>query len=187
MVTGVSSFFKKVWDKLTKSTYAIIGSYDEEKVWLEFDSIDECTTTGSSTVTKYPTEYGMQATDYKYKNPDTVTMVGVISEGGLLGINSFSPRMGSWNKDNVLEIIRTNLNTLVNQMTLVDIQTRNAGLRKFMTLTNYTVNESYDTYGLLEVQMTFQEVVQFTKDGELVRDVADSDTENAGIATTTEN
>ena len=184
MVTGFTSFFENIWDKLVNSTYAIVDSKDNDKVWLEFDTIDECTTTGSSTTTKYPTEYGIQVTDYKYKNPDTVTMVGVISEGGLLSISSLFPRMGSWNKTNVLEIVRTNLNTLVNKMTLVDIQTRNAGLRKFMTLTSYTVNENYDTYGLLEVQMTFQEVIQFTQQGEIVRNVADSKTVNAGVAET---
>lgn len=183
MATSLTEFFSNIWDKLVNATYGIVGS-GTDKVWLEFDTIDECTTTGSSTTTKYPTEYGLQVTDYKYKNPDTVTMVGVISEGGLLGVNSLYSRMGSWDKNTALETIRSNLKELVNKMTLVDIQTRNAGLRKSMTLTSYTINENYDTYGLLEVQMTFQEVIQFTQQGEIVRNVADSKTVNAGVAET---
>lgn len=183
MATTLREFASNIWKKLTESTYGIVGM-DDNKVWLEFESIDECTTNGSSTATKYPTEYGVQITDYKYKNPDTVTMVGVISEGGLLSVNSMFSRMGTWDKTSALEQIRNNLATLVRQMTLVNIQTRNAGLRKFMTLTSYTINESYDTYGLMEVQMTFQEVPQFTIKGERVLNVADTATKNAGVCET---
>ena len=186
MATTLTEFGSNIWKKLANAKYGIVGSKDN-KVLLEFETIDECTTTGSSTVTKYPTEYGVQKTDYKYKNPDTVTMVGVISEGGLLGYNSIFRKMGSFDKNTALELIRTNLAELVRNMTLLDIQTRNAGLRKFMTLTSYTVNESYDTYGLMEVNMTFQEVPQFTKKGNMVRKVSDSSTKNAGITTTSNN
>ena len=69
-------------------------------------------------------------------------------------------------------------------MTLVNIQTRNAGLRTSLTLTGYEINETYDTYGTMSVSMTFQEVPQFNKQGEFVDNPADKSTQNGGIVQT---
>lgn len=165
-------------------TYSIVSSTDEvPEILLEFDSIMECSTTGSATVTKYPTERGIYRTEYKYKNPDTVRMTGIISAGGLTGFSSVIKRLGTWDRKSAIEQIRAKLRELVAQMQLVDIQTRNSGRRERMTLSEYEMNETYDNYGSLEISMMFTEVPAL---GEKKKPklTSDDDTENMGITMT---
>lgn len=164
-------------------TYSLVGVL-QGNILLEFDTIDECTTGGSSTVTKYPTEMGTNVTEYKYKNPDTVRMTGVISSGGATGYTSVLSRLGSWDRQTAIEAIRSNLRNLVTNMTLVNIQTRNAGRRDNMTLTSYEVNETYDNFGSMEVTMNFTEVQRFGASGVVVRNASDTDTQESGITMT---
>lgn len=176
------AIFKNILTALGE-TYSIVGA-KSGRIELEFDTIDECTTGGSATVTKYPTENGIQVTDYKYKNPDTVTMVGIVSEGGLTGFSSIYRIMGKWDRKSAIEAIRTNLDTLVSNMTMLKIQTRNAGRRTNMTLTAYEINETYDTFGTMQVTMQFQQVPQFNKDGTVARNASDLNTTDTGIMNT---
>lgn len=176
------AIFKNILTALGE-TYSIVGA-NSGRIELEFDTIDECTTGGSATVTKYPTENGIQVTDYKYKNPDTVTMVGIVSEGGLTGFSSIYRIMGKWDRKSAIEAIRTNLDMLVSNMTLLKIQTRNAGRRTNMTLTAYEINETYDTFGTMQVTMQFQQVPQFNKDGTVARNASDLNTTDTGIMNT---
>lgn len=164
-------------------TYSLVSVASPATVLLEFDTIDECTTAGSATVTKYPTEYGTYATDYKYKNPDTVSMIGYLSEGGAIGFSSIYSRMGTFDRKSAIELVRNKLDELVRAMTLLNIQTRNAGRRDNMTLTAYEINETYDTYGTMSVSMQFQQVLQY---GALasVRNPSDTDTADNGIMNT---
>ena len=196
-------YFKIYNNKLTVQdrSYSIVGAneteetkwltdyltgdvHTQQRVWLEFDTIDECTTGGSATVTKYPTENGILATDYKYKNPDTVTMVGIIADSGITGLSTLYRVMGKWDRKTAVEAIRTNLDTLVGNMTLLNIQTRNAGRRTNMTLTAYEINETYDTFGTMQVTMQFQQVPQFDGSGAVSRNASDTDTTDTGIMNT---
>ncbi len=179
-------YFKIYNNKLTVQdrSYSIVGVADRSKVWLEFDTIDECTTGGSATVTKYPTENGIQVTDYKYKNPDTITMVGIIADSGITGLSTLYRVMGKWDRKSAVEAIRTNLDMLVSNMTLLTIQTRNAGRRTNMTLTAYEINETYDTFGTMQVTMQFQQVPQYNKDGTVARNASDMNTTDTGIMNT---
>lgn len=175
-----------------KQTYSIVSASDvinNESQWdkfkgvnilLEFDTIEECTTTGRSTTTQYPTESGFKVTDYKYHNPDVISMRGILSEGGILGL----PRLGTWDRKSAIETVRKRLDELCSNMTLVDIQTRNAGLRKNLTLTTYEINEDYDTYGLMAVDMTFQQVLLFNRSGQFTARASDQKTQQGGIAQT---
>lgn len=176
------AIFKNILTALGEA-YSVVG-VKSGRVELEFDTIDECTTSGSATVTKYPTENGIQVTDYKYKNPDTVTMVGIVSEGGLTGFSSIYRIMGKWDRKSAIEAIRTNLDMLVSNMTLLSIQTRNAGRRTNMTLTAYEINETYDTFGTMQVTMQFQQVPQFDGTGTVARKASDLNTTDTGIMNT---
>ena len=164
-------------------TYSLVGTVKGD-ILLEFDMIDECVTTGSSTVTKYPTEKGTNITEYKYKNPDTVRMTGVISSGGATGYTSILSRLGSWDRQTAIETIRNNLRDLVRDMTLLNIQTRNAGRRDNMTLTSYEINETYDNFGSMEITMNFTEVQRFGTSGAVIRNASDSATQDSGITMT---
>ena len=169
---------------LQGSTYAVVGQEVEKKLWLEFQTIDECSMTGNATVTKYPTEMGTQRTDYKYNTPDSVSMVGIIARGGIGG--GPEPRfiMNTPWHDNAIRQIRDNLRELKRNMILVTVNTRNGGLWKNMTLTDYTIDETPDNFGLFQVTMQFQDGPQFNEQGELVRNVSDSSTKSMGIAGT---
>ncbi len=179
-----------------KQTYSIVSASDvtnNESPWdkftgvnilLEFDTIEECSTTGRSTTTQYPTESGFKVTDYKYHNPDVISMRGILSEGGILGLTSVLPRLGTWDRKSAIETVRKRLDELCSNMTLVDIQTRNAGLRKNLTLTTYEINEDYDTYGLMAVDMTFQQVLLFNRSGQFTARASDQKTQQGGIAQT---
>lgn len=177
----------RIWKNVKKNfdqTYSIVGAVDS-KLWLEFDTIDECTSTGRASVTQYPTEVGIKGVDYKYSEPDSVTMTGLMSEGGVLSVSSIFPRMGTWDKKSAIEKIRNNLNKLKSDMTLINIQTRNAGLRTNLTLTMYEIDETYDTYGTMSVSMTFQQVPQFQKLAENVTNPSDQSTKDGGVTMTT--
>lgn len=199
----MSVFIENIWSNAqnsTRQTYSLVsasGETEEQdtwfglgekkekpKIWLEFDTIDECTTSGSATVTKYPTEQGILVTDYKYRNPDTVRMTGIISAGGATGLSSILSRMNSWDRQTAIESIRTNLKELVQKMKLLNIQTRNAGRRDNMTLTAYDINETYDNYGSMEVTMQFQEVPQFKANEGVARSASDTKTQDNGIMMT---
>lgn len=176
----------KLFDNILNAmgqTYSLVG-VDPQDILLEFDIIDECVTGGSATVTKYPTEKGTYVTDYKYKNPDTVRMVGIISSGGATGYTSVLKRLGTWDRQTTIEMIREKLKDLTRDMTLLNIQTRNAGRRDNMTMTSYEINETYDNYGSMEVTMQFQEVPQFNGSGKVVRNASDSPTQDNGITMT---
>ena len=176
------AIFKNILTVLGEA-YSVVG-VKSGRIELEFDTIDECTTGGSATVTKYPTENGILATDYKYKNPDTVTMVGIIADSGITGLSTLYRVMGKWDRKSAVEAIRTNLDTLVGNMTLLSIQTRNAGRRTNMTLTAYEINETYDTFGTMQVTMQFQQVPQFNKNGTVARNASDLNTTDTGIMNT---
>ena len=178
------SLVSAVQDEEQERLYGLLDSVKAPKIWLEFDTIDDCSTSGSATVTKYPTEQGTYATDYKYKNPDTVRMTGVISAGGATGLTSVLTRMGTLDRQTAIENIRTNLKELTQKMILLNIQTRNAGRRDNMTMTSYEINENYDNYGSMEVTMNFQEVPQFDGSGKIVRNKSDSPTQENGITMT---
>lgn len=176
----------RIWKNVKKNfdqTYSIVG-WSDGKILLEFDTIDECNTSGRASVTQYPTEYNTKDVDYKYSEPDTVAMTGILSEGGVVARSSIIPRLGTFDKKSQIEKTRDRLRQLKRDMTLVNIQTRNAGLRTSLTLTGYEINETYDTYGTMSVSMTFQEVPQFNKQGEFVDNPADKSTQNGGIVQT---
>lgn len=179
-------FLSGIWQNVKGNfgvTYGIVG-WKAGELLLEFDTIEECTTAGRASVTQYPTEYGDKAIDYKYSEPDTVTMTGILSEGGALGVNSIWWRMGTWDRKSAIKQVRETLQTLKSNMTLVNILTRNAGLRTRLTLVNYEIDETYDTYGTMSVSMTFQEVPLFNQKGEFVKSPSDSKTQNGGITMT---
>ena len=112
------------------------------------------------------------------------TLLWIISSGGATGYTSVLSRLGSWDRQTAIEAIRNNLRNLTTNMTLVNIQTRNAGRRDNMTLTSYEINETYDNYGSMEVTMNFTEVQKFDDTGAVKRNASDTSTQESGITMT---
>lgn len=182
------NFLSSITDKLANSTYSIYGTDEkgDRKIYLEFDSILECSYNGSSTVTQYPAESGINITDYKYSNPDQITLKGIISKNGTVGIGALNINYSIFGQDKVslIETTRQQLNELCRQMKRVNIQTRNSGLRTSFTLSSFEITETPDNYNLLEADMTFDEVLLFGTDGKLNRSASDEDTQDGGIVQT---
>lgn len=182
------NFLSSITDKLANSTYSIYGTDEkgDRKIYLEFDSILECSYNGSSTVTQYPAESGINITDYKYSNPDQITLKGIISKNGTVGIGALDINYSLFGQDKVslIETTRQQLNELCRQMKRVNIQTRNSGLRTSFTLSSFEITETPDNYNLLEADMTFDEVLLFGTDGKLNRSASDEDTQDGGIVQT---
>lgn len=179
------NFLTKIWEGLTSATYSVTGSSDHA-VYLQFDSIEECSFRGSATATQVPTEAGLNRTDYKYVNPDSVQMKGIVSKNGILGLGlvGASYSISGVKKQSLIEKIRKQCEILTRNIILVDIATRNSGTRKNYTMTDYTIEETPDNFSLFEVTMTFDEVLLFGKEGTLTRNVSDQDLKNIGIVET---
>lgn len=179
------NYLATVWNKLTKATYSIVDAQTREPL-LEFDSILECNFHGSATSTQNPTENGFKKTEYKYANPDDLHLKGVVSKNGTVGLGfaDFNYSISGQDKNNLMEIIRAQCDKLTKNMILVDVQTRNSGLRENYTMVDHNINETPDNFNLLEVDMAFEQVLLFDKKGNITRGIADKDTGNVGIVET---
>lgn len=152
-----------------ESSSYIITDAGENKIILAFDMIEECEFKASTTVTTYPTERGIQVTDYKYDNPDT------------LKIRCFMRR--TENNAGLLEKLNTELEKYKSGIYAMNIQTKIA-LRSNYTLTGYSIPENADNYGLFEVEMDFQQILNYTEVS--YREASDKDTVSSGISQVTE-
>ena len=179
------NFLASVWDKLTAATYSVVDAETREPL-LEFDTIMECGFHGSASSIQVPIETGFSVTDYKYANPDNLHMKGIVSKNGTVGIGFMDVNysLTGEDKNNLIEKIRTTCDKLTHEMTLVDIQTRNSGLRKKYTMVDYVIDETPENFNLLEVDMTFEQVLTFDDKGKFLRNEADGDTKLIGIVET---
>lgn len=155
--------------KVVNSSLYTISDSSSGEIKFVFDSIDEVNFTSSSNVVSYPTEKGIQATDYKYQNPDVLEVKGVINKNSYIGRQNIQSNVG---KAQSIEIVRQNLETYKSGIYKLDIQTK-AALRKGYTLVTYEIPETIDNYSQFEVTMTFQQVVTFAE----IDPAADSDSD----------
>lgn len=151
------------------STSYVITDAKSNDIVLRFDTIEECSYKSSSTVTSYPTEVGIMASDYKYKNSDSFKAKGLIARR-------------STNAQQV-KLIENQLKFYQSGMYGLNIQTK-SGLRENYTLESYEVPENIDNYSLFEVDMEFKEMPKFL--GQNNRSSYDDDTRSGGISQTNE-
>lgn len=166
--------------KIVHSSLYVINDSESGEVVLAFDSIDECNFTASANVTKYPTEYGINATDYKYLNPSVIEAIGVINRNSYIGKNASQSTLA---KAQTIEKVRAELEHYISGIYKLDVQTK-AALRKGYTLSKYEIPETIDNYSLFEVNMTFEQVVTFDNANPTFS--ADSDTVSAGVSQVTQ-
>lgn len=150
--------------KITYATSYLITDAKTNEILLRFDTIEDCNFNGSSTVTSYPTEYGISVTDYKYKNSDSITAKGLIAR--------------RQNNDSDVDLIRNQLSLYQSGMYAMNIQMK-SGLRENYTLENFSIPENLDNYSVLEVDMTFKEIPKFLQQQN--RAASDNDTVETGI------
>lgn len=171
---GLDSVYGIYQQAVKKSNY--------ETALVAFDSIIECSINGSSSVISYPVESGFMATEFKFQNPSTIEMKGIISESSILGLKGGLqvPLLSIGQKEARIERIKWFLDEFKNELTLLKIKTRTS-IRENYTLVDYRISESRENYGALEVDMVFQEVL-FPDDPENLANDFDSDTNNTGIS-----
>lgn len=151
----IVSFLNSAYDWLLGSTYAIYETNDaEKKVIFEFDTIEEVLFRATSNVTSYPIERGYMATDYKYLNPCTVQIKAVISRNSSVGKKVFS----LLKKSDVVEKLKTTLEYYRSGIYALNIKTK-TGIRENYTLQDYEIPENYDNFGVIEVLMTFTQIM----------------------------
>lgn len=164
-----------LWSSIRGEQYAVFEA-DTSKIVFAFDTIEELEFRGDSAITNYPIESGVLKTDYLYKNPSIIEMVGRISKKSLLaqGFNFLA------DKESSIQKINENLLAYTQGIYNLNIQTKIA-LRKGFTLQKFTIPENLDTYGMLTVDMTFQEILGRQTTGTALKDEFNADKISAGI------
>lgn len=153
-----------IYEKNVRTEHLIdfsIGSWDlkafeytaKTQIALSFDVIEEVNFRGSSTVTSYPREDGVMVSDYKYQNPGTLTVNGIVSRKSIVG-NLISMALDGGTN---VQRMKERLEYYKSGMYPLDIQTK-SGLYENYTLESYEIPEDYDSYGLMNVSMVFKEM-----------------------------
>ena len=152
-------FLSKVWKNITNPIYSIYRK-DKGRVvpLLQFDSIIEFNYTGNSQTVSYPVEEGYNITDFKIPEPDKVTIKGVISSRGFVGLGGLGFSISGASKQDLIKATIKKLEVLKDNLILVNFVSRNGILRENYTLESFSVAETPDNYSLLEVDMNFIEV-----------------------------
>lgn len=125
----------------------------DTRVALQFDVIEETNFRGSSTVTSYPREDGVMVTDYKYQNPGVLQVNGILTRKSAVGNLLSLALSGSTNIRKMVE----SLEHYKRGMYALNIQTKTALYQNY-TLESYEIPEDYDSYGVLNVSMTFKQL-----------------------------
>ena len=166
---------------LTNSVYSIVsvGETGAKKVALSFDTITECSISSSSEIMEYPIESGINITDYKFNNPDLITLKGVIAQHSLVGelVNSLLK------KQDVISQTYVMLDYLKSGIYNLEIQTKRRLYKKF-TLQNYRVNETIDNFSLFEVEMDFKQIMEVKNAKQNYKSVNDTSTYKNGRSRT---
>ena len=162
--------------------YAIIhvAKSGKKSVVLAFDSIQETEFTADTQITTYPTEYNIEMTDYKFRNPNTITVRGVIQRDSFAGEMISSALSAYGGGKSLIDRTRAQLERYCRVICRLDIQTK-SGLYQNYSLKGYKVPESYDNYGYYEAVMTFQENLVNPNLQKNIAKISDSDTIFGGI------
>lgn len=162
--------------------YAIIhvAKGGSKKVVLAFDSIQETEFVADTQITTYPTEYNIEMTEYKYRNPNIITVRGVIQRDSFAGEIASSVLAQVGGGASLIDRTRAQLERYARVICRLDIQTK-GGLYTNYSLRGYKIPESFDNYGYFEVIMTFQENLLNPSVQPSVAKIADMDTIFGGI------
>ncbi len=147
----------------------------QTKVALEFNVIEETNFRGTSTVTSYPREDGVMISDYKYQNPSVLTVNGIVSRKSVVG-NLISLALDGGTN---VQRMKERLEYYKSGMYPLNIQTK-SGLYENYTLESYEIPEDYDSYGLMNVSMTFKEMFKTADKQETLPNA--KDTISSGIS-----
>lgn len=176
------SFLSDVFDKLFGATYAIYTVENgKERPVLTFDSIIESGIEGKATIISHPVEQGFKATEYKFSEPSIIEMSGIVSQQSLLGqVGDKLLSFVGMDKGDMIEKTRQTLEEYKKNLYIVNIKTR-TGVWENYTLQNYHIKENVDNFGLLDVDMTFQEVMLRPSTYSNVKSATQKPTINTGI------
>ena len=154
-------------------------------LYIDFDSIIECSYNRQIEITDYPFEgengVMSRATEYAFDRPNTIDMVGIAtydSIAGELAAKAVNAVFDTDLKSKTSEI-QEKLNSLTSGIYKVNIQTR-SGLRENYTLQSFSIVENFSNYNQLQVKMTFKQVIEVDDWNGKQRDAENNDTVNNG-------
>lgn len=148
-------------------------SGNENVLFLENTSRQ--TTKMSAHSAKYPTELGYNQTEFKYKEPNEVRIVGLISRKGTglagynFSISSLALKNPLQSKSKLIKGTRKDLDFLIKNQVLCEVWALNGGKRNYMTLTGAEIHDDLRHVGLFEVDLTFVEVQELILEPEPMR------------------
>lgn len=162
--------------------YAImyVDALGKKKVVLAFDSIHEVNLKVSSTMTTYPTESNEYRTDGKFRNPNVISVRGLIEKSSLAGQAARALLSYVGGGKSLLERTKAQLEQYIDVVCRLDIQTK-SGLYENYSLIGYEIPETLDNYGYFEVIMDFQQNLVPTAENEVLLRIADANTIFSGI------
>lgn len=152
--------FLDAFNDLIKSAspYAIyeVEKTGKKNIVLAFDSIQEISVKAGANITSYPTENNIEATDYKFNTPTSISIRGLIQRQSLSSqiVSSLASKIGVG--EDLLSKTKSQLDLYLAGIYNLNIQTK-SGLYENYSLIGYEIPENYDNYGYMEVVMDFQQ------------------------------
>lgn len=162
--------------------YAVmhVDSLGKKKVVLAFNSIQEVNLKASSTMTTYPTESNEYRTDGKFRDPNVISVRGIIQRPSLAGQAARALLSYLGGGKSLIDRTKAQLEQYIDVICRLDIQTK-SGLYENYSLIGYEIPESLENFGYFEVIMDFQQNLVPTADNEILKRIADAKTIFGGI------
>ena len=178
------SFLNTVFDKLLGSVYSIyeVNEEGEERPIMTFDSITEYGFNGKSTVISHPIEQGYKATEYKYEELSIIEMTGIVAGQSLLGkLGGKLLSLVGVETEDKMEMVKETLEIYKRDLLPVNIKSRTA-TRENYTLVDYHIKESPENFGVLEVDMTFNQIMLRPNTSTYVKNTTQKPTTPSGVS-----
>ena len=158
--------------------YAVmhVDSLGKKKVVLAFDSIQEVNLKAST----YPTESNEYRTDGKFRDPNVISVRGIIQRPSLAGQAARALLSYLGGGKSLIDRTKAQLEQYIDVICRLDIQTK-SGLYENYSLIGYEIPESLENFGYFEVIMDFQQNLVPTADNEILKRIADAKTIFGGI------
>lgn len=152
--------------------YAVFFKKAGQENILFLENTTRQTTTLTAQAPKYPTELGFNQTEFKFKDPTTIKITGIISRKGTglaganFSISSLALKNPLQSKSSLIKGTLKDIDYLIANNVLCEVWALNGGKRSYMTMTGASMPDDLMHNGLFEVDLSFVEVQSLILDPE---------------------